>query len=309
MDTIRTPDTQFENVVDYGFKPNYQEINDQDGGTLRVHYLDEGPAGANPVLLLHGEPSWSYLYRHMIPILVEEGHRVIVPDLVGFGKSDKPLEQTDYSYARHVEWMRELIFDHLNLSSITFFGQDWGGLIGLRLLAQEPDRYDRVVIGNTGLPTGKGEATEAFLAWQKFSQTAPEFPIGKLINSACIRDLTEGEIQAYDAPFPTDEYKAGARIFPSLVPTSTSDPASQDNIAAWEVLSEYQRPFLLAFSDSDPVTKGGDAPFHAKVPGTQTQNHVTIENAGHFLQEDKSNELAAIMNDFIASTSPERGES
>ena len=309
MQTIRTPDTRFDDLKDYPYQPNYVEINDGEGSTLRVHYLDEGPTNSNPILLLHGEPSWSYLYRHMIPQLVDIGHRVVVPDLVGFGKSDKPLEQTDYSYARHVDWMAELIFDHLNLTSITFFGQDWGGLIGLRLLAQEPDRYDRVVIGNTGLPTGKGEATEAFLAWQKFSQTAPEFPIGKLINSACIRDLTTDETHAYDAPFPTDEYKAGARIFPSLVPTSTSDPASQDNLAAWEVLSEYQKPFLLAFSDSDPVTKGGDAPFHAKVPGTKGQNHVTIENAGHFLQEDKSKELAAIMNDFIANTSAQRGES
>lgn len=309
MQTIRTPDTRFDDLKDYPYQPNYVEINDGEGSTLRVHYLDEGPTNSNPILLLHGEPSWSYLYRHMIPQLVDKGHRVVVPDLVGFGKSDKPLEQTDYSYARHVDWMAELIFDHLNLTSITFFGQDWGGLIGLRLLAQEPDRYDRVVIGNTGLPTGKGEATEAFLAWQKFSQTAPEFPIGKLINSACIRDLTTDETHAYDAPFPTDEYKAGARIFPSLVPTSTSDPASQDNLVAWEVLSEYQKPFLLAFSDSDPVTKGGDAPFHAKVPGTKGQNHVTIENAGHFLQEDKSKELAAIMNDFIANTSAQRGES
>ena len=309
MQTIRTPDTRFDDLKDYPYQPNYVEINDGEGSTLRVHYLDEGPKNSNPILLLHGEPSWSYLYRHMIPILVEDGNRVVVPDLVGFGKSDKPVEQTDYSYARHVDWMAELIFDHLNLTSITFFGQDWGGLIGLRLLAQEPDRYDRVVIGNTGLPTGKGEATEAFLAWQKFSQTAPEFLIGKLINSACIRDLTTDETHAYDAPFPTDEYKAGARIFPSLVPTSTSDPASQDNLVAWEVLSEYQKPFLLAFSDSDPVTKGGDAPFHAKVPGTKGQNHVTIENAGHFLQEDKSKELAAIMNDFIANTSAQRGES
>ncbi|MDG2301626.1 MAG: haloalkane dehalogenase [Acidimicrobiales bacterium] len=309
MQTIRTPDTRFDDLKDYPYQPNYVEINDGEGSTLRVHYLDEGPKNSNPILLLHGEPSWSYLYRHIIPQLVDKGHRVVVPDLVGFGKSDKPLEQTDYSYARHVDWMAELIFDHLNLTSITFFGQDWGGLIGLRLLAQEPGRYDRVVIGNTGLPTGKGEATEAFLAWQEFSQTAPEFPIGQLINSACIRDLTTDETHAYDAPFPTDEYKAGARIFPSLVPTSTSDPASQDNLSAWEVLSEYQNPFLLAFSDSDPVTKGGDAPFHAKVPGTKGQNHVTIENAGHFLQEDKSKELAAIMNDFIANTSPQRGES
>ncbi len=302
MQTIRTPDTRFDDLKDYPYQPNYVEINDGEGSTLRVHYLDEGPRNSNPILLLHGEPSWSYLYRNMIPQLVDKGHRVVVPDLVGFGKSDKPLEQTDYSYARHVDWMAELIFDHLNLNSITFFGQDWGGLIGLRLIAQEPDRYDRIVIGNTGLPTGKGEATEAFLAWQKFSQTAPEFPIGNLINSACIRDLTTEEIHAYDAPFPTDEYKAGARIFPSLVPTSSEDPASQDNIAAWQILSEFLKPFLLAFSDSDPVTKGGDAPFHAKVPGAKGQSHVTIENAGHFLQEDRGEKLAAIMNDFIANT-------
>ena len=302
MQIIRTPDNRFDVLKDYPYQPNYAEINDREGGTLRVHYLDEGPTNSNPIMLLHGEPSWSYLYRHMVPLLVDEGHRVVVPDLVGFGKSDKPVNQEDYSYARHVDWMAELIFDHLNLNSITFFGQDWGGLIGLRLVAREPDRYDRVMIGNTGLPTGKGEATEAFLAWQEFSQTAPEFPIGNLINSACVRDLTADEIHAYDAPFPTDEYKSGARIFPSLVPTSANDPACQDNIAAWEVLSEYKRPFLLAFSDRDPVTKGGDAPFHAKVPGTNEQKHTTIENAGHFLQEDKGKELAIIMIDFISST-------
>jgi haloalkane dehalogenase len=302
MKKLQTPDTCFVDLKDYPFQPNYAEVNDAEGNTLRVHYLDEGPKNSEPILLLHGEPSWSYLYRHMVPRLVEEGHRVVVPDLVGFGKSDKPVEQTDYSYARHVEWMRELIFDHLNLTAITFFGQDWGGLIGLRLVALDPGRYARVVIGNTGLPTGKGEATEAFLAWQKFSQTTPEFPVGNLINSACVRDLTFEEIKAYDAPFPDDRYKAGARIFPSLVPTSLNDSASADNIAAWEILSEFTRPFLIAFSDSDPVTKGGDAPFHAKVPGAQGQNHVTIEAAGHFFQEDKGEELARLINEFIAST-------
>jgi len=301
MQTLRTPDIRFTDLKDYPFQPNYAEINDAEGGTLRVHYLDEGPSDSDPIFLLHGEPSWSYLYRHMVPLLVEEGHRVIVPDLVGFGKSDKPVKQTDYSYARHVEWMRELIFDHLNLNAITFFGQDWGGLVGLRLVALAPDRYARVVVGNTGLPTGKGEATEAFLAWQKFSQTTPEFPVGNLINSACIRDLLPEEIAAYDAPFPDDTYKAGARIFPSFVPTSPNDPASADNIAAWEVLSEFTKPFLIAFSDSDPVTKGGDVPFHAKVPGAQGQKHVTVENAGNFLQEDKGEELARTINEFIAS--------
>jgi haloalkane dehalogenase len=302
MQIVRTPDDRFNNLRNYPFEPNYIEINDAEGSVLRVHYLDEGPKNKNPILLLHGEPSWSYLYRHMIPILVEEGHRVIAPDLVGFGKSDKPVEQANYSYARHVEWLRELIFDHLDLSNITFFGQDWGGLIGLRLVAINSKRYSRVVIGNTGLPTGKGEATEAFLRWQKFSQTTPEFPIGNIINAGCIRDLNPEEINAYDAPFPSDEYKAGARIFPTLVPTREEDPASKDNAEAWVTLSEFTKPFLLAFSDSDPISKGGDALFRAKIPGTNKQNHVTIQSAGHFLQEDKGPELAELINDFIANT-------
>jgi haloalkane dehalogenase len=302
MQIVRTPDDRFNNLRNYPFEPNYIEINDAEGSVLRVHYLDEGPKNKNPILLLHGEPSWSYLYRHMIPILVEEGHRVIAPDLVGFGKSDKPVEQANYSYARHVEWLRELIFDHLDLNNITFFGQDWGGLIGLRLVAINSKRYARVVIGNTGLPTGKGEATEAFLRWQKFSQTTPEFPIGNIINAGCIRDLNPEEINAYDAPFPSDEYKAGARIFPTLVPTREEDPASKDNAEAWVTLSEFTKPFLLAFSDSDPISKGGDALFRAKIPGTNKQNHVTIQSAGHFLQEDKGPELAELINDFIANT-------
>ena len=302
MKTIRTPDNRFNNLRNYPFEPNYVEINDAEGGVLRVHYLDEGPKDKEPILLLHGEPSWSYLYRHMIPILVGKGHRVIAPDLVGFGKSDKPVEQNDYSYSRHVEWMRELLFDHLDLNGITFFGQDWGGLIGLRLVAINPERYAKIVIGNTGLPTGKGEATEAFLKWQKFSQTTPEFPIGNIVNAGCVRELNPEEINAYDAPFPSDEYKAGARIFPTLVPTREEDPASKDNADAWVALSEFTKPFLLAFSDSDRITKGGDAVFRAKVPGTSKQNHVTIQSAGHFLQEDKGPELAELINDFIANT-------
>ena len=302
MKTIRTPDYRFDNLRNYPFKPNYVEINDAEGGVLRVHYLDEGPKDKEPILLLHGEPSWSYLYRHMIPILVEEGHRVVAPDLVGFGKSDKPVEQNDYSYSRHVEWMRELLFDHLDLKNITFFGQDWGGLIGLRLVALKPERYTRVVIGNTGLPTGKGEATEAFIRWQKFSQTTPEFPIGNIINAGCVRELNPEEIHAYDAPFPSDEYKAGARIFPTLVPTSEEDPAGKDNADAWGTLSRFTKPFLLTFSDSDPISEGGDVVFRAKVPGSNKQNHVTIQSAGHFLQEDKGPELAEIINEFITNT-------
>ncbi len=302
MQTVRTPDERFADLPDFPFPPHYADIDDGDGGTLRVHYLDEGRADAAPVLLMHGEPSWSFLYRRMIPVLVDAGHRVIAPDLVGFGRSDKPTGQADYTYARHVAWMRRLVFDHLDLRGITFFGQDWGGLVGLRLLAAEPDRYDRVAIGNTGLPTGHGPASEAFLAWQKFSQETEHFPVGGIINGGCATDLTPDVVAAYDAPFPDDTYKAGARIFPALVPTSPDDPASADNEAAWKVLSSFERPFLLTFSDKDPVTAGGDAPFRAKVPGAASQPHVTIEGASHFLQEDRGPELAGVLVDFIRTT-------
>ena len=300
MDTVRTPDDRFTDLPGYPFEPHYAELPDGDSGTLRVHYLDEGRSNGPVVLLMHGEPSWSYLYRDMIPPLVSAGHRVIAPDLVGFGRSDKPTEMTDYSYARHVVWASSLIFDHLDLQDITFFGQDWGGLIGLRLVADQPDRYARVAIGNTGLPTGGG-GSEAFMAWQKFSQEAPVFPIGKLVNGACTTDLPDEVIAAYDAPFPDDSYKAGARIFPSLVPTTADDPEVSANKAAWKVLEQFEKPFLVAFSDLDPVTKGGETPFLARVPGAQGQPHTTIEGAGHFLQEDQGPVLAALLIDFMAS--------
>jgi len=234
-------------------------------------------------------------------LLVAAGHRVIVPDLVGFGRSDKPTKQTDYSYARHVAWTSALVIDHLDLSDITYFGQDWGGLIGLRLVAAQPHRFARVVIGNTGLPTGAGAPSDAFLAWQKFSQESPVFPIGDIVNGGCTSDLSPEVIAAYDAPFPDDSYKAGARIFPALVPTSPDDPEAPANQAAWKVLAGFDRPFLTCFSDRDQITKGGDAPFIAKVPGAQGQSHVTIEGAGHFLQEDKGPQLAEVIIAFIAS--------
>ena len=303
MEALRTPEERFADLPDYPFEPNYAEIRDGDGGTLRVHYLDEGPSDAAPVLLVHGEPSWSYLYRHMVPVLVDAGHRVVVPDLVGFGRSDKPTRQTDYSYARHVAWLSELVFDHLDLRDATFFGQDWGGLLGLRLVADEPDRFARVVIGNSGLPTGHGPASEAFLRWQRFSQTTPVFPVGDLVGRACTTELSAAVVAAYDAPFPDDTFKAGARIFPSFVPTNPDDPETAPNQAAWRVLEAFQKPFLCAFSDSDPVTAGGDAPFLAKVPGARGRQHPTIVGAGHFLQEDAGPELAAVIRDFISDTS------
>ncbi len=304
MRTLRTPDERFADLDGYPFAPNYVDVDDQDAtrpnGRLRVHYLDEGPADGPIVLAMHGEPSWSYLYRKMIPVLVAGGVRVIAPDLVGFGKSDKPTEQSDYTYARHVAWMQAAIIDHLDIRDATFFGQDWGGLVGLRLVAENPDRFARVVIGNTGLPTGEHPPSDAFLAWQRFSQTTDVFDIGFLLNSATITDLADAEVAAYDAPFPDDTFKAGARIFPTLVPTSPDDPAAAANRAAWEVFQKWDKPFICCFSDSDPITAGGDKPFLDLVPGAHGQPHTTIENAHHFFQEDAAPQLAQIVLDAIA---------
>jgi len=302
MQALRTPDDRFVELPDFPFEPHYVTVPDGDGGDLRVHYLDEEPADAAPVLLMHGEPTWAYLYRKMVPVLVAAGHRCVVPDLVGFGRSDKPSEQSDYSYARHVDWMRSALFDALDLRDITLFGQDWGGLVGLRLVAADPDRYARLVVANTGLPTGDATPTDAFLAWQQFSREAEQFPIGGIINGGCVSDLPAEVVAAYDAPFPDDSYKAGARSFPSLVPTGSDDPAHDDQVAAWEVLGRFDRPVLCAFSDGDPITKGGERAFLRGMPGAEGQPHVTIEGGGHFLQEDKGPVVAEVVAAFIAAT-------
>jgi len=291
VDALRTPDGRFGGLPGYDFAPHYVEV---DG--LRVHYVDEG--SGDVVLLLHGEPSWCYLYRKMIPVLTDAGHRVIAPDLIGFGRSDKPGRRDDYTYARHVEWMRAALFDELKLTGITVVGQDWGGLIGLRLVAEHPERFDRVVAANTGLPTGERPLGEAFERWRDFSQRVEELPVGFIVNTGTTTDLTEDVIAAYDAPFPDETYKEGARQFPTLVPNSPDDPASGDNLAAWTSLERFEKPFLCAFSDSDPITRGADEPFRSLVPGAADQPHTTIEGAGHFLQEDRGEELARVVADF-----------
>jgi haloalkane dehalogenase len=301
MKALRTPDDRFKNLKDFPFQPHYAEVPDGEGGRLRIQYIDEGPRTAEPVLLLHGEPSWSYLYRKMIPILVSAGSRVVVPDLVGFGRSDKPAQRRDYTFQRHVEWMKAWL-DQVELTRITFMGQDWGGLIGLRLVANNPDRFARVVVSNTGLPTGDGPISDAFLNWRKFSVEVPDFNVGQIIAMGCKTPLSEEVIAAYNAPFPDDTYKEGARIFPSLVPISPDDPASSANREAWKVLSKFDRPFLTAFSDSDPITGGGDRIFLEKVPGTKGQPHTTIKSGGHFLQEDRGEDLARVIVDFIQKT-------
>lgn len=305
MDIARTPDDRFATITDWPYAPVYTNVNINDGSndTLRIHHVDEGPRDAHEtILLMHGEPSWGYLYRHMMKIHIAAGHRVVVPDLVGFGRSDKPMKTSDYTYERHVDWMCQWFVAN-NLSNVTLVCQDWGGLIGLRIATAFPDKFSRLVISNTGLPDGERPMSDAFLAWQKFSQEVPEFNVGKLMQGGCTTaPLDPAVVAAYDAPFPDDSYKAGARIFPTLTPHSPQHPSGIANAAAWEVLRTFTKPVLTAFSDGDPVTRGGHAIFQREIPGAQGQPHTTIVGGGHFVQEDKGPEFAAIVNDFIAAT-------
>jgi haloalkane dehalogenase len=294
---LRTPDERFENLPEFPFSPNYLEIEDEDFGLLRVHYLEEGPRDGRVILCLHGEPTWCYLYRKMIPLLVDAGFRVVAPDLVGFGRSDKLSERMDYSYARHVQWIAQLI-RKLELRDITLIGQDWGGLIGLRLVTEDEERFAAFSLSNTGLPTGDQKMSDAFLRWQRFSQEDPEFDIGFIANLFGHGDLTEGEIEAYRAPFPSDEFKAGARQFPMLVPCRPDDPASGANRKAWLKLTQWEKPVLMCFSDGDPVTQGADKPFFKLVPGTRGQPHTTLHGR-HFIQEEDGERWAQVIIDWL----------
>jgi haloalkane dehalogenase len=284
MTVLRTPDSRFENLPGYPFEAHYCTINDPDFGSLRIHYVDEGPAHGPVVLCLHGEPTWSYLYRKMIPLFADAGFRVLAPDLVGFGRSDKLSERGDYTYARHVRWMKDWLIA-MGLTDATLLGQDWGGLIGLRLVAECPERFARFSLSNTGLPTGDHALNEDFFRWRKFSQEDPEFDVGYIVNLFGRGNLSEAEVEAYRAPFPSDEFKAGARQFPVLVPASPDDPAAGANREAWKVLREWHKPALMCFSDSDPIMAGGDKVFLKLVPGTRGQPHVTLKGR-HFIQEE-----------------------
>jgi haloalkane dehalogenase len=297
MTNLRTPDDRFAGLPDFPYEPHYADV-----AGLRMAPVEDGPADGPVVLLLHGEPSWSFLYRTMIPVLAGAGLRAVAPDLVGFGRSDKPDSVEAHSYANHVEWVRSLAFDALDLRDVTLVGQDWGGLIGLRLVAEHPDRFARVVVANTGLPTGDSPMSDAFLAWQQFAQTAPRFEVGRIVSNGTVGDLRPEVVAAYDAPFPDDSYKAGARAFPGLVPTRPDDPASAANRAAWESLARWEKPFLTAFSDQDPITGGGDRVFQRLVPGAQGMPHTVLPGGGHFLQEDVGPELARAVADLITAT-------
>lgn len=299
MDLYRTPDDRFADLSGFGWPPAYADVTDPDGGPIRMAYVDAGPADGPVALLLHGEPTWSFLYRHVVDTLVEAGVRCVVPDLIGFGRSDKPLSTTDHTYARHVEWVRELAFDRLDLRDVTLVGQDWGGLIGLRLVAEHPDRFARVVAANTGLPTGDRRMPEVWWAFREAVESAEVLDIGRLVESGCVRGLDPADRAAYDAPFPTEESKAGPRAMPGLVPNTPDDSAADANRAAWGVLSSSDLPFVVAFSDSDPIT-GAMAPILRKlIPGTRDQLHPVIENAGHFLQEDAGSDLGRAVADAM----------
>ncbi|MEZ5461246.1 haloalkane dehalogenase [Dokdonella sp.] len=302
MQVLRTPDACFENLPGYAFEPRYLELTDAASGRqLRMAYVDEGPRDAAPVLLMHGEPSWSYLYRKMIPLLVAAGHRVVAPDLIGFGRSDKPTAIEDYSYQRHVDWMGQFL-DEIDPGGMTLCCQDWGGLIGLRLVAEHGERFARVLAANTFLPTGDHDLGKAFHEWREFARSVPVLPIGQIVSRGCAKPLTEAEIAAYDAPFPDETYKAGARAFPLLVPASPDDPAAEPNRRAWKRLMQWDKPFLTAFSDQDPITRGADAILQKLIPGAASQVHRTLAGGGHFLQEDVGPELAGVLADFIAAS-------
>lgn len=295
-DFVRTDESAFANIPDFPYPPHYTEV-----GGLRIAFIDEGPRDAQVVLLMHGEPTWSFLYRKMIPVLLQAGLRVIAPDLVGFGRSDKPTRAGDYSYRHHVQWMSAWLQAN-DLSNITLFCQDWGSLIGLRMAAAAPQRFDRIVLANGGLPTGTTTVPKAFKIWRAFAQYSPWFPIGRIVKAGSTGGLTPAEVAAYDAPFSSRRHRVGARVFPSLVPITPNDPERASNEAAWEVFKRWDKPFLTLFSNRDPVTRGGFRIWHDLVPGAKGQPHSITRGAGHFLQEDKGAEVAQSMVNFIRAT-------
>jgi haloalkane dehalogenase len=293
IEFVRTPEKRFENLPDYPFEANYVDING-----LRLHYIDEGPADADPILMLHGEPTWSYLYRHMISICAAAGHRVIAPDLIGFGKSDKPVNQGDYSYQQHMDWLQGFI-DKLNLNNVTLVCQDWGSLLGLRLAAENESRFKAIVLGNGMLLKGDEGTSLFFKAWRTFARFSPWFPVARIVEQFSYKSFSKDERRAYNAPFPSKKHKAGPRVFPSLIPTTTDNPASAANRDAWKILEQWQKPFLTTFSDGEPVFKRFATQLQETIPGAKGQPHVTLRG-GHFLQEDSGPEFAEQVNKLLA---------
>ncbi|HEY4460371.1 MAG TPA: haloalkane dehalogenase [Pseudonocardiaceae bacterium] len=299
MRVLRTPDDRFADLPDFGYQPRYVAVPDPDGGELRMAYVETGPADGPVVLLLHGEPSWSFLYRTVMPVLADAGLRALAPDLIGFGRSDKPVDTAEHTYARHVAWVRSLVVDGLDLHRVTLVGQDWGGLIGLRLVAEESDRFAAVVAANTGLPTGDVDMPEVWWQFRRAIEKAPTLDIARFVQSGCATKLAPPVLAAYDAPFPDESFKAAARAMPTLVPTRPDDPASEANRAAWRTLTHSALPMLVAFSDGDPITAAMAPILRRSMPGAQGRSHPVIAGAGHFLQEDAGDALGRAIAEFV----------
>jgi haloalkane dehalogenase len=293
MRLLRTPDERFERLPDFDYEARYVQL--EGPGGPRMGYVQAGPDDGPPVLLLHGEPTWSFLWRRVLPVLAGAGLRAIAPDLIGFGRSDKPTEVQDHTYARHVEWVRSFAFDALDLRDVTLVGHDWGGLIGLRVATENSDRIARIVATNTGLPTGDQRMPDVWLRFRDAVRNAEMLDIARLVRSGCRTPLADGALAAYDAPFPDESYKAAAKAMPAIMPTEPDNPASEANRLAWRRLSEWPKPFLVAFSDSDPITSAMGPILHRTVPGSVS---VTIEGGGHFVQEDAGPALAKAIAEF-----------
>ena len=352
MKALRTPEERFENLDGFPYRPNYVEVDDGDGGKVRMHYVDEGPHNGEVVLCLHGQPVWSYSYRKMIPPLTTAGYRVVAPDIVGFGRSDKPTRRSDYTFANHVHWMLGFVRG-LALTDITLVGQDWGGPIGLRVATLDTARFARIVATNTGLADARGipdemapklrqmlaetpilppreldavmraraleserpagfqdqtrdavadiDARPSFMYWIRFCDAYPDFDPGEIV-AMWLNDCTAEERRAYSAPFPAEEYKQGARQFPSLIPLFPDDPAVPDNRKAWEMLRKFDKPFFTAFSDSDSGTAA--VQFQEEIPGARGQHHAIIRDALHYAQDDQGEQLAAVVIDFMKDNPP-----
>ena len=293
MPIIRTPDERFDNLPGFPYQPHYTSVNG-----VRIHYVDEG--AGEVILCLHGEPSWSYLYRKMIPILSRQ-QRVLAMDFVGFGRSDKYTERGEYSFDMHHDTIVGFI-NALGLAEITLVVQDWGGLIGLTVASEMPERFARLVIMNTGLPTGDQPMGKAFMRWREFAASQTDMPVSTVIYNGVAQKerLTPDILAAYDSPFPDATYKAGAMVFPLLVPLQPGDAGAAEMRQARQALSSWEKPALVMFSDKDPITRGGDAFFRALIPTAKDQPEIEISDAGHFLQEDKGEEIALHIVDFMS---------